>query len=168
MIFHKFFTAAREVYGSWKYIALTVAISIAAYWFNVLIKNYRLIFEGDVVFAFWSVWGSVDLMPLSSYLFLSLVSILTGIVVTYMIFLLRRQVREQMGMGVVGVIAGVVAPGCASCALGIFSLLGLTGLLAWLPFQGVELAVLGLGLLIYSWYVLSKKIVTKVCEIKKN
>ena len=74
--------------------------------------------------------------------------------------------RERVGTGVIGILAGIIAPGCASCALGIFSLLGLTGLLAWLPFQGLEIAILGLGLLLYSWYVLSKKVVTKVCEVK--
>ncbi len=165
-------TAAKEVYRSWYNIILTVAVTIATYWFNVLIKNYRLLLDSfDFKFAFFSVWGSPSVMPLSAYLFLSVVSILTGIIVTYMVFLLRRQINERMGTGLLGILAGVIAPGCASCALGVLSLLGLTSLLAVLPFGGMEFAVLGLGLLGYAWYVLSKKIVTKVCEVpqrKKN
>jgi len=80
--------------------------------------------------------------------------------------------KESAGIktSTVGLVLGVLGIGCASCGslvlASLFSLLGLGGVFAMLPFGGVEFAVIGLIMLVISTYYLLKKIHDPmVCKI---
>lgn len=44
---------------------------------------------------------------------------------------------------------GILVAGCAGCGVGIASLIGLSGIIASLPFQGLGLKILGILIIIY-------------------
>ncbi len=48
-----------------------------------------------------------------------------------------------------GIAPGILVAGCAGCGVGVLSLVGLTGLIASLPFQGLSLKIGGIMLIIY-------------------
>ena len=52
--------------------------------------------------------------------------------------------------------------GCAACGTAIsstiFSTIGLSVIATWLPFRGLEFSIIGLFCLVWSWYILIKKI----------
>lgn len=69
-----------------------------------------------------------------------------------------------------GLLSGVFGIGCAACGsfllTSMLAVVGAGGLLALLPFGGEEFGVLGVALLLYSMYVVLKKIDTPfVCPI---
>ena len=60
----------------------------------------------------------------------------------------------------------LAATGCASCGLSLASVVGLGGVLALLPFQGVELYVASILILLASLFYNLHTLV-KVCNIKR-
>lgn len=96
-------------------------------------------------------------------------SLLFGINMALLVYYIRK-VRRGQTQGVRytglaslgGIIAGFFGIGCAACGTVILSaflsLIGATTLLSYLPFGGEEFGVLGVALLIYATYMLSKKI----------
>lgn len=105
------------------------------------------------------------ILPAFSLVVLLCISLLGGIVISLSLFLVRRQIQAGIGWGS-GIAVGVLAPACPSCAIGLASLLGLSGFFAVLPFKGRELGILGIGILLGSLFYLSNKISTKTCDIK--
>ena len=49
-----------------------------------------------------------------------------------------------------GIAPGMLVAGCAGCGVGVLSLVGLTGIIASMPFQGLSLNLRGMALLISS------------------
>lgn len=77
-----------------------------------------------------------------------LYALLTGIALTNTIALLQMlQIGSLANLG--GILPGVVAAGCASCGPGLFALVGLTGAVTFIPFQGTILRVAGIGLILF-------------------
>lgn len=66
---------------------------------------------------------------------------------------------REGGAGTVGVLLGALGAGCAACGsavlLGLLSLFGVTTSLLFLPLDGLEFAVLGLGALLLSAFWLA-------------
>lgn len=79
------------------------------------------------------------------------ISILAAVSIIYFITAIRTTtpVSESVWSGAAGGI-GFLSAGCASCSVGALSLLGFTGGLALLPFNGRELQVASIGLLVLS------------------
>jgi hypothetical protein len=154
-----------EVYSGNHYFMITFLISVLIYSLNALIHNYKLVFKTpSLKLIYLLIIGFPSTTSNSAFLFLIIISVLSGIVISMSIFLLKRQLSSGYA-GTSGVIVGLIAPACPSCALGLFGVIGLGGFLTILPFKGLELGVLGILLLISSMNYLSKKIVTKVCKI---
>lgn len=64
---------------------------------------------------------------------------------------------------------GFIGSGCAACGLPILALLGLSGSVIYLPFRGMELSVISVGLLLLSFYLMVKNYPEKeVCEVVLN
>ena len=56
-----------------------------------------------------------------------------------------------------GIFFGFIAPGCAACGLGILAFLGLgTATLSFFPYDGLELSVLSVIILLYVVYKTGK------------
>lgn len=75
-------------------------------------------------------------------------AVLTGIALTNMIAQLRMlQMGSLANIG--GILPGLLAAGCASCGPGLFALLGFTGAITFIPFQGTVLRLVGLGMFLF-------------------
>ncbi len=167
MEFINFTKAAKEVYQKPKYYSITAIFAISIYVLNVAFHNSSFITR-DFSFSLFlkMIIGFINTIPLLSFIFLIIIAILGGISLTYSIFLLKRQIKQNAYASSSSIIASVLAPACPSCALGLLSILGLSGFLAALPFKGLELGIFAIIILIISIYYLSNKITAKVCEPK--
>lgn len=97
-----------------------------------------------------------------------LIAILFGVQITLLYYYIRKtktnraSLRSVGGAGIGGLVAGVFGIGCAACGTFILttvlSLVGAAGLLSFLPLKGAEFGFLGVGLLLYSMWLLIKKI----------
>lgn len=159
----KFFNAAREVYSVKGYYAFSLVVSLLVYSLNALIHNSTLVIRNWKVSSSL-IFGFHNTVPTSSAVLLVIVSILSGIVMAFSVFLLRRQIKGSSLAGV-SIVASVLAPACPACALGILGVVGIGGVISFLPFKGLELGLLGVLIVVISLQYLSKKICTNVCEI---
>jgi len=161
--------ALHEVYSEKKYFLFSGIFSLSVFSFNAAIRNYKLLFSEFSISLFLNlVLSAHSSMSLISFVFLVVVSLLSGVVFSLSLFLLRRQVTYSAGIGLSGIITSILTPACSSCALGLAGILGIGGFLSVLPFKGLELGVLGIILLGVSLLYLSGKIATKFCDVKKN
>lgn len=101
-----------------------------------------------------------------------IVAILMGVNISLLIYRMKEFATDKKSsmMSGVGIFAAALANGCPGCFAGLFpvilSIFGISATLSILPFNGLELQVLGAVLLGTSIFFLSGK--TKlVCEIKK-
>ena len=163
MIFKTVWQALATVYSSWRYFVLTFIIAVAFFLIDLFVNNSSLFFFDSPFF--FSLWlGVVRAQMAFSLLVLILLSLLTGIVIAMLFFLIRRQIRGPF-TSLSGVFFGLLAPSCPSCAMGLLSVLGFGGFLAVLPFQGAELSVFAVILLLISIFFLSRKITTSRCPL---
>jgi hypothetical protein len=86
---------------------------------------------------------------------------LVGVDVAMVVYHVRehRLTVEQGGSGLLGVVLGTLGAGCAACGpavlVGLLSLVGATGVLTLLPFEGLELTGLAALTLLLSMYWLA-------------
>lgn len=160
--------ALKEVYSAKGYFFLSGSITLLLFLFNVTINNYQLLLSEFSFRLFFSlVRGSLQSIATTSLVLLTVLSLLAGIVVSFTIFLLKRQISSGVPLSASSLLVSLLAPACPSCAIGLLSVLGLGGFLAFLPFKGLELGVLGILALLFFLASLSKKITTTVCSLKK-
>lgn len=161
--------ALKEVYAEKKYWVFSGLFSLLVFSLNALIGNYKLIAsQFSSLLLLDLIVSAHSTMPATSFVFLLIISLLSGVVFSFSIFLFRRQITYSAGVGLTGIVSSVLAPACSSCALGLAGILGVSGVLSLLPFKGLELGVLGIMLLGVSIIYLSEKISTKVCETKNK
>jgi len=95
-----------------------------------------------------------------------LIAILFGVNLALLVYLVRNRAAtiKQSGAtsGVLGVLSGLLGVGCAACGslilTSVLSLAGATGILAFLPLGGGEFGILGVVLLVWSLYTITKQI----------
>lgn len=93
-----------------------------------------------------------------------LLVILTGISIALLAYYLKRRLHFglESGASIGGIILSVMGVGCASCGSVILSsIFGFSATIAFigfLPLGGIELGLIGLGLLVWSIYSISQKI----------
>ena len=158
--------AFHAVYTEKVYYVSTFLFSFLIFAANPLLRNYRLLLDSPSPKLAWSLLiASPATTSLSSLVVLIIISLLSGIVFTFSLYLVRRQLSAGIGAGVSGALIGLFAPACSACAVGVFGLVGLSGFLAVLPFKGSEIGVVGIILLTGSIVYLSHK-VTGICKIR--
>lgn len=156
----------KHVFGKWNFVALALGIALAFYLANALIlqwKNLPLLDTGQEFRAL--TVGMYYLLPRLSFSSLIAISLLTGMLVTLVVYKARSRMKTSSRSGVLsslGVLAGAFVPGCAACGIGLAAALGLGASLATLPFKGAELSVLAIGLLVFALASVSKSFVS--CE----
>jgi len=161
--------AVKEVFSEKKYYAISIGFATLVFASNSLLLNYKLLLNSFSLSLAWSLFiGFPSLISKIGLSFLVLIALLSGIVISMSVFLVRRQIKGGYSAGSTGLIAGLLTPACPSCALSVLGVLGLGGFLSVLPFKGLELGILGIIVLIVSIGYLSKKIVTKVCTLPKK
>ncbi len=177
---------AVKVFGQLQYLALASVIAAIVLTFAVWLPNLKLIAivltsntstVSEKLSFVLSLYGSIQTnFSAVSASYTILIAILFGINIALLTYYIKRSrggVRSIKGTGAAGIgglVAGIFGIGCAACGTFIFTsvlaLFGVGGILAYLPFGGEEFGFLGVGLLLYSIYVLTKKISDPlVCQI---
>ncbi|MFB6204949.1 MAG: hypothetical protein ABEJ05_00250 [Haloglomus sp.] len=92
---------------------------------------------------------------------LVLVALLSGVDIAFVTYHVREHglSRAESGGSAVGVFLGVLGAGCAACGsavlVGVLSLVGATGLVTLLPFDGLSFTALATVVLVLSMYWLA-------------
>ena len=178
------FQALQKVFRKPTYILLALITSSTVFAFAVWLQNIPLIVKvmGHPGISLTqkldlpiSLLGSiVTNFTLLSASYTIAIAILFGINVSMVVYFLRRRVDEvkQSGVatGLFGITSGVIGMGCAACGsfllTSLLSLVGASGILAFLPLNGGEFGILGVALLGTSLYMTAKKIQNPaVCKI---
>lgn len=159
------------VFYNWKYITLSVIVAILFYTFNVFISNYKIVFFSMTSYSFLDnfrfyfnlIMGYGNTMILSSFVTLIIISVLFGVLVSLITFKIRMiKSFENHKLGVfasVGILLGILAPGCAACGLGLLPLLGLSATsLYFLPFKGLEISIIAILILGFAIFQISRNI----------
>ena len=165
---------------------LILAAIIASFVFSVavLLPSFQLLWIvsqtaslGELLSLTVSLYGAIS----SNFTFVSasytiVIALLFGMNVSLLTFYIQKMRTGIRGLrstgltGFGGLISGSLGIGCAACGTFIFTsvltLFGIGGVLAYLPFGGEEFGFLGVALLLYSIYSLTKKITHPlVCPI---
>lgn len=141
-------------------IALTAAVIMAAISYYLTIVN--------VAFHSFSILVQMDgpLFTTASVALSLTISILFGIYIALFVF--RRDLMKDdknskaVISGIGGTITGVVAAACPTCGAPMLAIFGAPLALMSLPFQGLEIKVLSILLLILSVYLLTESIEKKI------
>lgn len=178
------FQALQKVFRKPQYIILALTASATVFVFAVWFPNLPLIVEimGHPGIPFSqkfdlpiSLLGSIATnFTLLSASYTVAIAILFGVNLAMTIYFLRRKVSEvrQSGVatGFIGLTSGVLGMGCAACGSLLLtsglSLIGASGILAFLPLAGGEFGILGVILLLVSIHLIAKQIQNPaVCKI---
>ena len=166
-----------EILKSKKFIIPALLITIAYILLVTYLMNFRLTKDtllGDYPLSYkWNIMvalvqGLGTSMTKVALVLLILTAILTGVnftLVKLRLSALRKGGKLHFMVGGSSLIA-IVTSGCAMCGLPILGLLGLSGSLIYLPFQGTELSVIAVILLLITLYFMLVSYPTEqVCKI---
>ncbi len=149
------------------YVVATVYLMNASLVQDALLGTHSLSYRWNILIAL--LVGMWTAMTGLSLFLLTTVAILTGLNLVLTLDRLRSiRSSGKMHWAIGGSsILGIVGSGCASCGLPILALLGFGGAAAYLPFQGVELSLVAIVLLLVSLYVLMRgRVESALCVIK--
>ena len=171
------FLALRKVFGSFNYWLIATAVGFLFLLLIIWLPNLRLLSDllfsskTDLLDKIKFIFGSFAILnnnfSLAGKFFSLLISLLAGLNTALFIYYLKEQrlIWKSGGVGFLGMVSGLLGVGCASCGSIFLSLLGFSGAVAVLPFHGQEFNFLAIGLLSFSLYESSKKIISKTCNI---
>jgi hypothetical protein len=166
-------TASKEIF-SFSSILVVLIIGIFYSLFSVFLLNYRLFFDPNSSF-FYKVQLLLNLLPglwtglsLPDFILFVITAILVGLNILMLyksIMFLKHKGKIKLSIGGATIIA-FVTTGCLSCGLSVLSVLGLSASLSFLPFRGMELHLLSLITLIFSFsYMFWELHRVKYCKI---
>lgn len=149
--------AVRQALKTWKRGVAVVAVSIFTWTAFIVLTRpaYSLqLLSADATYLWTEVlptlvwnqnatYGAIGvLLPMAIALLVGLVTVTTGV------SLLQSYHASGSLTGVAGSLVGFSAAGCASCGAGVLTLLGLSGGVALLPFNGLGVQALSIVILI--------------------
>ena len=176
--------ALQKVFRNSRLTLLAITVAVMVFLFAVWLPNLGLIktilFDGSVSIGVKvnlpiQLIGSISTnFTLLSALYTIAIAILFGVYVAMLTYFLKRRIKEvgQGGVatGFLGITSGVLGVGCAACGsflLTSLSLVGASGVLAFLPLGGSEFGIIGAVLLAWAIYMTAKKIVNPlVCKVE--
>ena len=175
--------ALQKVFRNPRFTLLAVAVTVAVFLFAVWLPNLGLIksvvfdssvpIESKINLPIQLVGSITTNFTVLSALYTIVIAILFGIYIAMLTYFLKRRIKAggQGGVatGFFGIASGVLGIGCASCGsflLTSFSIVGVSGVLAFLPLGGSEFGIIGVILLAVAVYMTAKQIVSPlVCKI---
>lgn len=161
------------------YALVAMGTAVAMIIISTYLLNLPLIWS--MITADWTLPSKISLLvklqggfitnnTLPALVLLILISTLAGMNLALAIHRWKTQralSMTQKSTCATGVSIGVLAAGCSSCGLSILAMIGLAGVIAFLPFQGLELSILSIIILITTLFWLSKNPVKCVSSEKK-
>lgn len=175
----EFFKICKDVFRKPRYILSVIIIAFFFYLVNAFLINYQTIRSIYSLKGFSGVWDLVpdfffglhNVIPLKSIVTLTFIALSLGILFS-LIFYKMKMIKSASGktgfLPSTGIFLGVIAPGCATCGLGLLALFGFgSAVLSFFPYDGLELLILALGILFFAIYKATENINKGVvCEIK--
>lgn len=134
-----------------RYAILTVGIALTIFLITHLFSNLRWLKSPTLILPL--VQGIFVANTVSALVLQAVIALLAGISVSLMVVNVQM---EGSALGFSGILAGVLSGGCTACGTSLLPLLGVAGGLAALPFEGRELYVAGILLLVMSIHRLAK------------
>lgn len=130
------------------FVAALTILNYQSY-LSIILSNYDAIAKIRILSIIFL--GSFNVISSLDIFFLAVVSLLFGLNIE----LVLRKIRYLAGIGNLHLAFGVglisiAASGCASCGLSLASIVGLSAVLAALPFHGIELYVGSILILVAS------------------
>jgi len=169
----------KKVFGEGKYIFLSFLVIILFFSFNALVRNFKFVHSFYSSFGFISslkityslIIGFKSTLELHSFVSLVIISFLFGALFSLILYKTNTVKKGSGKTGVlasIGIFLGVLAPGCAACGLGFLPLLGISaGVINFFPFDGLEISILSIAILVYSSHKISEEIhAGNVCKLK--
>ena len=174
----------KEIFSNIRYGSTAIVVAFLVFTLAVWFPNLRLILDvfvsstasvsSKLQFLF-SLYGSIATnFTVASATYTILIAVLFGINVALIMYYIKEKRilgRSSTALSLGGVVSGVFGIGCAACGTflltSFLALFGATSVLAFLPFGGEEFGFIGVGLLAYSVYVITKKIPEPVvCSVE--
>ena len=164
----------KPIFTKGRYFWIFLIFSFGFYLLNILISNFRNLisfyqatgFYGALLFIYNLTTGYYYAVTLFSFISTIAINVLTGILISLLFYKydITRNSSSKIGyFSGLGVFLGILAPGCASCGVGLIALFGLSSTIVALPFQGKEISVIAIAILIISIYKISNNLYK--CEI---
>ncbi|MSS74124.1 hypothetical protein EXS72_00585 [Candidatus Pacearchaeota archaeon] len=165
-------TIWKEIFSKPRYLILTIVTALIMYIVTIISSDYlelKIVLKQKSINLIWNFFiGFPTTIKWYSTIALFLICILFGLFVSLNKYK-SRQVTNQKGsiIGTIGLFLGMVAPGCVTCGIGLTSVLGIAGILIYLPFKGFEVSILSIVLLIWANLKVSKSLLMpNICSIK--
>ncbi|HZX20216.1 MAG TPA: hypothetical protein VFF13_04330 [archaeon] len=168
--------AFKIVFSEKKYYFITIFVALAIIFFLNFAINFELVTNnifsnsgiGEKLTLILGLFqGTFTNNTPQTLLGITIVGLLAGINTSFIVYkyLLERKISKREGLeSAFGTFLGIFAGGCASCALSVAALLGVTSSLAFFPFGGSELVIIGIIILIFSVFSASKSVLG-LCNI---
>lgn len=170
------FQALRKVFRKPIYALIALITSFTMFALAVWLPNISLIVSvmshpgislSDKLNLPVSLLGSIATnFTLLSASYTIAIAILVGINTAFIVYVIRRQrsalPKTGAAAGMVGVASGILGAGCTACGTiiltSVLATFGGAGALAFLPLRGGEFGILGVILLLASFFLLAKQI----------
>lgn len=123
--------------------------------------TYRLTLISNLLKGAWTAFSKID------FALLSLISVLVGLNLLLIVIIKLESQKDRLSISVgENAILGIVVR-CSSCGFSVLSLLGLSASLSFIPFGEMELHLLAIILLLFSFFYALRTLHYKViCKIK--
>ncbi len=145
----------------YKFLALSFGL-------NFLALDY-IIFSQSTTFRIFFT-QNYDFYNYASIILSIIIAIFFALSITMLVYIFEKQkesAKESTPTTFVGVFFGAIASGCPVCGSWLLSIFGIAGSLAIFPFQGLEIKILAILLLIFSVYQ-SSNIILGICKTDKD
>ena len=104
-----------------------------------------------------------------TFFLLVVIALLLGVYISLIVYSFKIKMKAKKiggSIGIVGMIVGLFSAGCPMCGAFLFGLFGFPLALFFMPYNGLELRVLSILILVFSIYLISRSL-TK-CKIRKK
>lgn len=165
-----------NIFSNWKYVFVSLSFAVLFYLLNVLIFDITTLHSFSDSLSILELSKIFFLLALDfgrsidfySFITIILISILFGIFVSLIFHKTNLNAKysdKKIGiLGWLGILLGLLIPGCTLCGVGILSLMGLSaGALSFLPKRGLELSILAIAILLFTVLKLSENMYS--CEV---
>ncbi len=179
-------SSLKKVYKKPVYWVISIITALAVFLLSVYLPNLSLIKQiwfssqadlGDKLSFMLSLVGAIYTnTTLFSASFIIALSLLFGANISMIIYVIRKNRRARDAgfstSAAGGIISGFLGIGCAACGslilTPVLASIGAVGFLTALPLRGEEFGLIGVVLMAYSIYALSKKISPKVVTVGES
>lgn len=149
--FQRGYEAARTSANTWPRLLLSTTFSLILLAGLLLSTNYpwhmATISQGRIIEAYLNASAAIKSQGILNYPITLVYAAIGGLTLTNTAVQLKSKSINKEGLSV---IPGFAVAGCASCGVGLASLLGLGAATATLPFGGLGVKIAGIGLMVYA------------------